>query len=392
MQAVYIASARRSPMGSFGGSLASLNATELGAHAVRAVLEDSGVPAADIEEVLLGNVCSANLGQAPARQAALAAGLPHSVPCTTVNKVCSSGMKTVMLAAQAVALGQADVMVAGGFESMSNVPFYVPKARFGYKFGGGQLVDGLQRDGLSDAYEQVAMGIAADQTASEVGITREEQDAYAVRSYQRAAAKTEDGRLAREIAPIAVPQRRGEDLVVERDEEFAKVKFDKIPALRPAFTKDGTVTAANASTINDGASALLVVSEAALKRYGLTPLARVAGYADAAREPMRFPLAPVAAAPIAAERAGVALRDVDVFEVNEAFAMVPLAFQRALDLDPERVNPNGGAVSLGHPLGMSGARIVGTLAHELSAGTRKHGLAAICNGGGGASALVLEAV
>ena len=386
----YLLSAVRTPMGSFGGSLASLSATQLGAVAVRAALERAGAGAEDVNEVLLGNVVSANLGQAPARQAAIAAGLGHRVPCTTINKVCSSGMKAVMLAAQSIQLGLADCIVAGGFESMSNIPYYVPKARFGYKFGGGQLIDGLQRDGLSDAYDEVAMGVSADQTAAEVGVSREDQDEYTVRSYKRAQAAINSGRFKHEIAAVHVPQRRGDDLVVDQDEEVAKVRFDKIPSLRPVFTKDGTVTAANASTINDGAAALIVVSEAYLKRSGREPLARIAGFADAAREPMRFPLAPVLAAPRALERAGISMNDIDFAEVNEAFAMVPLAFQRQLDLDPERVNVNGGAVSLGHPLGMSGARIVATLAHELKVSGKKRGLAAICNGGGGASALVLE--
>jgi len=301
-------------------------------------------------------------------------------------------MKAVMWAAQSIQLGLNEVVVAGGFESMSNIPYYVPKARFGYKFGSASLVDGLERDGLQDAYDKVAMGISADQTAAELGITREQQDEYTVRSYQRAAERTTDKRLAAEIVPVEIPQRRGEPVIMDTDEEFTKVKFDKIPSLRPVFSKDGTVTAANASTINDGASALIICSEAALKKYGLTPLARIAGYADAAREPMRFPLAPTLAAPKALERAGCPIQSVDVFEVNEAFAMVPLAFQRELDIDPERVNVNGGAVSLGHPLGMSGARILGTLAHELSLSGKRTGLAAICNGGGGASAMVLERV
>ena len=392
MKPAYIVNAVRTPMGSFGGSLSSLSAVQLGAHAIKALLSRTGLDASEVEEVFMGNVVSANLGQAPARQAAIGAGLGHQVPCTTVNKVCSSGMKSIAFAAQAIELGQADVIVAGGFESMSNIPYYVPKARFGYKFGGGQLIDGLQRDGLSDAYDEVAMGVSADQTAAELGITREEQDDYAVKSYKSASAKTESGRFAEEIAPIDVPQRRGDAITVAHDEEFSKVKFEKIAKLRGAFSKDGTVTAANASTINDGGSALLVVSEAALKRYGLTPIARVAGYADAAREPMRFPLAPTLAAPKALERAGCSMQDMDLLEVNEAFAMVPIAFSRQLDVDPNRINVNGGAVSLGHPLGMSGARIVGTLMHELRLSGKKHGLAAICNGGGGASALVLESV
>ena len=392
MQPVFIASALRTPMGSFGGALASLSAVDLGVAAVEAVLAATKLPAEAVDEVVLGNVVSANLGQAPARQVALGAGLPQSVPCTTVNKVCSSGMKAIMFAAQSIQLGLNEVVVAGGFESMSNIPYYVPKARFGYKFGSASLVDGLERDGLQDAYRRVAMGVSADETAAELGITREQQDAYAVRSYERAAERTESKRFAAEIAPVSVPQRRGEAKVVDTDEEYARVKFEKIPTLRPAFSKEGTVTAANASTINDGAAALVVCSEAALKKYGLTPLARISGYGDAAREPMRFPLAPTLAAPVALERAGKRQDEVDVYEVNEAFAVVPLAFGRELGIDADKINPNGGAVSLGHPLGMSGARIVGTLAHELQLTGQSCGMAAICNGGGGASALVLERV
>ncbi len=390
MSKAYILSALRTPIGSFGGSLSSLSATALGSVAVKAALDAAQIEAHQVQEVFLGNVVSANLGQAPARQAALGAGLPHTVPCTTVNKVCSSGMKAIVFAAQAIELGQADVVVAGGFESMSNIPYYVPQARFGYKFGGGALVDGLVHDGLQDAYDEVAMGVSADQTAAECGIGREAQDAYAKRSYEFSARAAREGRSAKEIIPVAVPQRRGDDVSVSEDEEFSKVKFDKMPGLRPVFSKDGTVTAANASTINDGASALVIVSERFLKAHDLAPLARIAGYADAAREPMRFPLAPTLAAPKALERAGISMSHVDTLEVNEAFAMVPLAFADTLDVDPTKINVNGGAVSLGHPLGMSGARIVGTLAHELSLKKQRYGLAAICNGGGGASALVLE--
>lgn len=392
MSKAYIVSAVRTPMGSFGGSLSSLSATQLGSHAVKKAISTAGIDPTLIEEVILGNVVSANLGQAPARQAALGAGLGQNVPCTTVNKVCSSGMKSIMFAAQAIELGQADVIVAGGFESMSNIPYYVPKARFGYKFGGAALVDGLESDGLRDAYDKVAMGVSADQTAAECNITREMQDEYAINSYKKAAKATESGRFRHEIAPISIPQRRGDDLVIDTDEEFTKVKFDKIPSLRAVFSKDGTVTAANASTINDGASALIVVSERFLKQHNLTPLARIASYADAAREPMRFPLAPALAAPKALERAGIKAKDVSASEVNEAFSMVPLSFTQHVEVDPATMNINGGAVSLGHPLGMSGARIVGSLAHELKLSGGKHGLAAICNGGGGASALVLESV
>lgn len=390
MPSAYLVAPRRTPIGSFGGQLAGLTAIDLGAHAVKAAIEASGLDPERVQEVILGNVVSANLGQAPARQVALGAGIPLGVPCTTVNKVCASGMKSIMLAAQMIELGHADIIVAGGFESMSNIPYYVPQARFGYKFGGGSFVDGLERDGLQDAYDKVAMGVSADATAAECKISREAQDEYAINSYKRAAASTEAGRFSSEIAAIHLPQRKGDPLKVDRDEEFAKVFFDKIPGLRPVFTKDGSVTAANASTINDGAAAVLVVSEQALKKYNLTPIARIAGYADAAREPMRFPLAPVLAAPLALKRAGKAMKDMQVHEINEAFAMVPLAFAQSFDLDLSTVNINGGAVSIGHPLGMSGARIVGTLAHELGTQAGKYGLAAICNGGGGASAMVLE--
>ena len=392
MPTAYLVSPRRTPIGSLGGQLAALTAIQLGVHAAKAALAAGGVPADAVEEVYLGNVVSAYLGQAPARQVALGAGLPQRTPCTTVNKVCASGMKAIALAAQTIELGQADVVLAGGTESMSNIPYYLPKARFGYRFGGGELVDGLQHDGLRDAYDEVAMGVSADETAAEVGLTREQQDEYALRSYRRAAEATDAGRLAAEIAPVSIPQRRGEPLTVARDEEYTKVKAEKVPKLRAVFTPEGTVTAANASTINDGAAVVLVVSEAALKRYGLEPIARVAGYADAAREPMRFPLAPNLAAPLALRRAGKEMKEMSLHEVNEAFAVVPLAYQRAFDVDPGTVNANGGAVSLGHPLGMSGARIVGALAHQLAAGGQAYGIASICNGGGGASAMVLERV
>lgn len=392
MPTAYLVAPRRTPIGSFGGQLASLKATDLGIHAAKACLESSKLPVEAVEEVFLGNVVSAFLGQAPARQVALGAGLATSVPCTTVNKVCASGMKAIALAAQTIELGHAEVALAGGFESMTSIPYYIPKARFGYKFGSGKLVDGLQHDGLTDAYDEVAMGVSADQTAAELAITREQQDEYAIESYRRAATAAASGALGIEIAPIAIPQRKGEDLTVDTDEEFSKVNFEKIPKLRAAFTNGGTVTAANASTINDGAAAVLVVSAAALQRYNLTPVARIAGYADAAREPMRFPLAPNLAAPRALDRAGKRMLDMQCHEVNEAFSVVPLAYCEQFDLDPATVNVNGGAVSLGHPLGMSGARIVNALACQLQANGNRYGIASICNGGGGASAMVLERV
>ena len=389
---VYIVAAGRTPIGSFGGQFASLSAVQLGIAAIKGALEQSGVPADQVDEVLMGNVCSAGLGQAPARQAALGAGIPNTVPCTTVNKVCSSGMKTVMMAAQSIMIGHADVVVAGGMESMSNIPYYVPTARWGGKFGDKTLVDGLTKDGLTDAYDGLAMGNSGDATAEKYGITREEQDAYAIASYERAAKATEDGTFAGEIYPVSVPQRRGDDLVIKEDEEYKKVKFEKIPALRPAFSKTGTVTAANASTLNDGAAALVLVSESKLKELNLTPLAKIVSFADAAQEPQWFTTAPTLAAPRALERAGLEMKDIDYLEVNEAFAVVPLAFNKVLGLDGENVNVNGGGVSLGHPLGCSGARILVTLLNVLRTRDGKYGLATLCNGGGGASAVVIEKV
>lgn len=390
MKKVYIASAVRTPIGSWGGQLAKFSAIDLGIIAIRGAIEKAGVKAENIDEVLMGNVVQANLGQAPARQAAIGAGIPNSVPCTTINKVCSSGMKSIMFGAQAIMLGQANLVVAGGMESMTNIPFYVPNARWGYKFGDGALVDGLSKDGLQDAYKKEAMGIFADATAVKYGITREEQDAFAVQSYKRSAAATESGLFKDEIIPITIPQRKGDPIIMTEDEEFRKVKFEKIPALRPAFTKDGTVTAANASTINDGASALILASEEAVEKYGLTPISEILSFADAAHEPEWFTTAPTLAAPLALERAGMSTNDVDLFEVNEAFSVVTMAFAKKLELSDENININGGAVSLGHPLGASGARIVTTLNHALKSKNGKIGCATLCNGGGGASAIVLK--
>lgn len=389
---VYIVAAGRTPIGSFGGQFKSLSATHLGSAAIKGALAEAGVSPDQVDEVLMGNVCSANLGQAPARQAALGAGIPHDVPCTTVNKVCSSGMKTVMFGAQSIMLGHNDVVVAGGMESMSNIPYYVPDARWGAKFGNRTLIDGLSHDGLTDAYDQKAMGTCADATATKYGISREAQDEYAVNSYKKAAAATDDGTFAREIYPVSVPQRRGDDLVIKEDEEYKKVKFDKIPNLRPAFNKDGTVTAANASTINDGAAALVLVSEAKLKELNLTPLAKIVSFADAAQEPQWFTTAPTLAAPKALDRAGLKMSDMDYLEVNEAFAVVPMAFAQELGISGENMNVNGGGVSLGHPLGTSGARIIVTLVNVLRSRGGKYGLATLCNGGGGASAVVVEVV
>ncbi|MEL6192787.1 MAG: thiolase family protein [Bacteroidota bacterium] len=387
---VYIVSAVRTPIGSFGGVLKGFSATQLGAHAIKGALEKAGVAADQVDEVFMGNVVSANLGQAPARQAAIFAGIPNDVPCTTVNKVCSSGVKSVMIGAQSIMLGMADIVVTGGMESMTNIPFYLPKARYGYGYGNGEIVDGLAKDGLIDVYNEYAMGVCADNTATKYGISREEQDAFAITSYKRSASATESGKFSGEIIPVEVPQRKGDPVLVNEDEEFKRVKFEKIPALRPAFTKDGTVTAANASTINDGASSLILASEEAVKKYNLKPVARIVSFADAAHEPEWFTTAPTKAAPKALDRAGLSLNDIDYFEVNEAFSVVTMAFNRVMEVDPEKVNIHGGAVSLGHPLGASGARIVTTLNGVLQQNEAKYGLAAICNGGGGASAMILE--
>lgn len=390
MKEVFIIAAVRTPLGSFGGSLSTLSATALGSAAIKGALEKAGVPAAEIQEVFMGNVCSANLGQAPARQAALGAGISISVPCTTVNKVCSSGMKSIMFAAQTIQLGLNDLAVAGGMESMSNIPYYVPKARWGYKYGDATLVDGLAKDGLTDAYDHKAMGTCADATAEKYQISREEQDRYAIRSYKLAAETTEKGWFRDEIVGVEIPQRKGDPIIVAEDEEFKRVKFDKIPSLRPAFNKDGTVTAANASTINDGASALILASAEKVKELGLKPIAKILAYADAAQEPQWFTTAPTLAAPKALERAGMSWDDVDYLEVNEAFAVVPMAFGQELKIAEDKMNVFGGAVSLGHPLGASGARIVTTLTNVLAHRDANIGLATLCNGGGGASALVIE--
>lgn len=379
-------------MGSFGGALSSLSATQLGSTAIKGALDKANVSSDLVEEVLFGNVCQANIGQAPARQAALGAGIGNTVPCTTINKVCSSGMKTVMFAAQSIMSGQADILVAGGMESMSNIPYYIPKARWGHKFGGGELVDGLQKDGLQDAYNHLAMGTSADATATKYGISREQQDAFAIQSYKRAAAATEAGKFADEIIPVAVPQRRGDDIIVAEDEEYKNVRFDKIPSLRPAFTKEGTATAANSSTINDGASALIIASEDAVMKYGLTPIAEILSFADAAHAPEWFTTAPTLAAPKALKKAGLTKDDVDFFEVNEAFSVVTLAFNKELGISENKVNVNGGAVALGHPLGASGARILTTLNHVLHQNDAEIGCATLCNGGGGASAIVIRKV
>jgi acetyl-CoA C-acetyltransferase len=390
MKEVYIVSAVRTPIGSFGGVLSPLSATQLGSEAIKGALKKASVDAEEVQEVFMGNVVSANLGQAPARQASLGAGIGHNVPCTTVNKVCASGMKSIMFGAESIMLGHNDVVIAGGMESMSNIPFYLEKARWGYKYGNGNVIDGLQKDGLTDAYDQQAMGVAADNTAKVKEISREEQDEFAIQSYKRSAEATESGAFKEEIIPVSVPQRRGDDKVVEEDEEFKRVKYEKIPSLRPVFSKEGTVTAANASTINDGASALVLMSKEKVEELGVKPVAKILGFADAAQEPIWFTTSPTIAAPKALERAGISKEDVDFYEVNEAFSVVALAFNKELELPADKVNIFGGAVSLGHPLGTSGARIVTTLNNVLHQKGGKIGCAAICNGGGGASALVIE--
>ncbi|WP_136467991.1 acetyl-CoA C-acyltransferase [Flagellimonas onchidii] len=389
MNKVVIVSVARTPIGSFMGALSSIPAPKLGAVAIKGALDKVGLKPEQVEEVLMGNVVQAGTGQAPARQAAIYAGIPDSVPCTTVNKVCASGMKSIMQAAQSISLGENSIVVAGGMENMSLIPHYA-YMRNGLKFGPATLVDGMQKDGLVDVYDQNAMGVCADACAAEHNFTREEQDAFAIQSYERSAKAWKDGKFASEVVPVEVPQRRGEPLIVSEDEEYKNVKMEKIPALRPAFTKDGTVTAANASTINDGAAAVVLMSEEKASELNIKPLATVKGYADAAHEPKWFTTAPAKALPKALDRAGVTIGDIDFFEFNEAFSVVGLANMKLLGLKDSNVNINGGAVSLGHPLGCSGARITITLLSVLEQNNGKLGAAAICNGGGGASAIVLE--
>ncbi|MBA4744588.1 MAG: acetyl-CoA C-acyltransferase [Muricauda sp.] len=389
MKKVVIVSAARTPIGSFMGALSSVPAPKLGAVAIKGALDKIGLKPELVEEVLMGNVVQAGTGQAPARQAAIFAGIPNTVPCTTINKVCASGMKTIMQGAQSIALGENSIVVAGGMENMSLIPHYA-YMRNGTKFGPTTLVDGMQKDGLVDAYDQNAMGVCADACATEYKFSREDQDAYAIQSYKRSAEAWKSGKFDNEVVPVEVPQRRGEPIVVSEDEEFKNVKLEKVPSLRPAFTKDGTVTAANASTINDGAAAVVLMSEEKAKELGLTPLASIKGYADAAHEPEWFTTAPAKALPKALDRAGVSIEDIDYFEFNEAFAVVGLANMKILGLNDSNVNVNGGAVSLGHPLGCSGARITITLLNILEQNNAKLGAAAICNGGGGASSIVLE--
>lgn len=385
---VVIVSAVRTPIGSFMGSLSSFTASQLGSFAIKGALDKINLKPELVDEVYMGNVVQAGVGQAPARQAALGAGIPNTVPCTTVNKVCASGMKAVMMAAQAIKSGDADVIVAGGMESMSNIPHYA-YLRNATKFGPSTLIDGLQKDGLVDAYDNNAMGVCADACAVEYGFSREDQDAFAIASYQRSAEAWKKGNFSEEVMPISVPQRKGDPVVFAEDEEYKNVFLDKIPSLRSAFTKDGTVTAANASTINDGAAALVIMSEEKAQELGLKPLAVIAGYADAAHEPQWFTTAPAKALPKALAKAGKSIDQVDYFEFNEAFSVVGLANMKILGLTSDKVNINGGAVSLGHPLGCSGARIIVTLINVLAQNNAHTGAAAICNGGGGASAIVI---
>ena len=392
MKEVYIVSAVRTPLGSFNGKLSSVPAPKLGATAIKGAIEAAGVSADVVQEVFMGNVLSAGVGQAPARQAAMFAGVPNTVPATTVNKVCASGMKAIMLGAQSIMLGDNDVVVAGGMENMSLVPHYLPGSRLGKKYGNITMLDGLAFDGLTDVYNNYPMGNAAELCATECKISREEQDAYAVESYTRSAKAWEAGTFKNEIVSVEVPQRRGDALLVDTDEEFTNVKMEKIPALRPAFTKDGTVTAANASTMNDGAAAVVLMSKEKAEKLGVTPLAKIVSFADAAHAPEWFTTAPSKAIPKALDKAGWSTDDVDLFEINEAFSVVALANNQKLGLDASKVNVNGGAVSLGHPLGCSGARIIVTLIHALKSRGLKKGAAGICNGGGGASAFTLEVI
>jgi acetyl-CoA C-acetyltransferase len=390
MKRVYIVAAVRTPMGSFNGMLRSVSAPKLGATAIKGAISKSGINSSDIDEVYFGNVLQAGVGQAPARQAAILAGLPESTPCTTVNKVCASGMKSIALGASSIMLGHNEIIVAGGMENMSQVPHYIPNSRMGHKYGDFKAIDGLAYDGLRDVYNQYMMGTAADLTAKKYDITREEQDNFAVNSYKQTAESWDSGKFTEEVVPVPIPQRKGDPIMMTEDEEYKNVNFDKIPKLRPVFDKEGTVTAANASTINDGAACIILASEKKVKELGLKPMAEVLSFADAAHQPELFTTAPSVALPIALERAGCSIDEVDAFELNEAFSVVGLVNNKLLNLDPSKVNINGGAVSMGHPLGASGARIVVTLLHVLKQNNGDIGAAAICNGGGGASAMVIK--
>ena len=390
MKEVVIVSAVRTPIGSFMGGLSTVSATKLGATAIKGALDKINLDPSLIQEVFMGNVLQAGLGQAPAKQAAIGAGLPNTIPCTTVNKVCASGMKAMMFAAQAIRSGDADIVVAGGMESMSQAPFYSMNMRNGNKFGNTNLLDAIFNDGLQDAYSKEAMGVSGDKTARKYEISRDEQDDFAIQSYKRSAKAWEEGKFNDEIVPVEVPQRRGEPIIVSEDEEYKNVRFDKISDLRPAFTKDGTVTAANASTLNDGASAVIMMSKEKAEELGIKPLAKVISYADASHEPEWFTTAPAKAVPKALDKAGLKASEIDFWEFNEAFSVVGIVNTKLLELDPNKVNVNGGAVSLGHPLGNSGSRIMVTLINVLKQNGGKIGGAGICNGGGGASAMIIE--
>ena len=390
MKEVVIVSAVRTPMGSFGGVLSSVAAPQLGAAAIKGALNKINLDPALVQEVIMGNVLQANNGQAPARQAALAAGLTQDVPCTTVNKVCASGMKAVMMAAQSIKAGDNDIVIAGGMENMSAVPYYLDKARNGYRLGDGAIIDGLVKDGLTDVYNKVHMGVCAEKCADEMNFTRDEQDNFALTSYERSASAWSTGKFSEEIVPVEVPQRRKDPIVISEDEEYTKINKEKFLKLRTVFKKDGTVTAGNASTLNDGASAIILMSAEKAAELNLTPLAKITSYADAAHEPEWFTTAPAKAVPLAITKAGIDINDVDYWELNEAFSVVGLANMKILGLDAAKVNVNGGAVSLGHPLGNSGSRIIVTLLNVLKQNGGKYGAAGICNGGGGASAIVIE--
>ena len=390
MKEVYIISAVRTPIGSFGGSLKGLTATQLGAIAIKGALQKAGVKPELVNDVLMGSVIQANLGQAPARQASKFAGLPNEVNCTTINKVCASGMKAISQAAQSIMLGDADIVVAGGMESMSNVPYYADAMRWGNKYGNVSFIDGLAKDGLTDVYDGMAMGNAAELCAGTCGISRQDQDAFAIESYKRSQAAVNEGRFDNEIIPVEIPQRKGDPILFSKDEEPFNVKFDKIPELKGAFTKDGTVTAANASTMNDGAAALVLMSKEKAEELGLNPIAKIISYADAEQAPEWFTTTPAIAVPKAVAKAGLKMEDISYWELNEAFAVVGIENSKRMKLDPAKVNVNGGAVSIGHPLGCSGARIIVTLINVLKQNNAKYGAAGICNGGGGASAMVIE--
>jgi acetyl-CoA C-acetyltransferase len=390
MQEVYILSAVRTPIGSFGGSLKDITATQLGAAAIKGALEKAGVAAVLVNDVLMGSVIQANLGQAPARQAAKFAGLPNEVNCTTINKVCASGMKAISQAAQSIMLGDADIVIAGGMESMSNVPFYTENMRWGNKYGNVTMIDGLAKDGLTDVYDGKAMGNAAELCATTCGISREDQDAFAMESYKRSQAATNEGRFENEIVAVTIPQKKGDAIIFSKDEEPFNVKFDKIAGLKSAFVKDGTVTAANASTMNDGAAALVLISKKKMEELGLKPIGKIVSYADAEQAPEWFTTTPAIAVPKAIAKAGLTATDISFYELNEAFAVVGIENTKRLNIDPSKVNVNGGAVSIGHPLGASGARIIVTLLNVLKQNNAKYGAAGICNGGGGASAMVIE--